>query len=220
VYALPGTKTPQYTMTDAYVAATSNQASQQAITGVGNLTAFMVALSDPNHYGHLLVWKTPQASSVLGPLLAQSKMLSDHAASSQITLLNREGSTVTLGNVLMVPIDGSMLYVCPMYVTSNATKLPILQYQLTEYKNRVGFNTSLLGSLAQVLPGLSAPPSQQQQTLPQLIATAASQWQHAQAALAAKDLGAYQKYVNAYHATSARIQAMVAAQKAHASSGT
>ena len=33
VYALPGTKTPQYTMTDAYVAATSNQASQQAITG-------------------------------------------------------------------------------------------------------------------------------------------------------------------------------------------
>jgi uncharacterized protein len=193
VYALPGSTTPQYTLTDAYVAAAAaSQSSTSVDSGVLNLTGFMVARSDPSDYGELSVYRPPLGTT--GPVQADNKMSSDPTASGQITLLARTGSQVILGNVLMIPINGSMLYVRPMYVSASSNSYPLLKYEITVYKKKVGFASTLIGALAQVLTA-SGGGSQVTtgETANELLIAARGAYQDAVAALAAGNLGQYQK---------------------------
>jgi uncharacterized protein len=194
VYTLPGQSTPQFTLSDAYVTASANGsgAVSSSTTSVYNLTAFMVALSDPNDYGDLYVYRPPPGTTI-GPVQADAKMNADQAASSKITLLNREGSKVLLGNVLMVPLDGSMLYARPMYVTSQSTSFPLLDYMIVVYKDKTGFSSSLAGALAQVLGTPSpTPPTKKGTTAAELYADSQNEYQLAQTALENGQLGLYQ----------------------------
>ena len=195
IYALPGQTSPQFTLTDAYVTATSTSQSSSANSGVLNLTAFMVALSDPGQYGKIEVYVPPLGASILGPLQAASAMNGNPPASQKMSLLHSTGSTVTLGNVLMVPIDGSILYVRPMYVASSSTNIPLLKYELTVYKNHLGFATTLQTAIAQVLSGAPSGGGTQGLTARELLARAHTAYQHALAALAAGELGRYQQLV-------------------------
>jgi uncharacterized protein len=203
VYSLPGSSIPQYTLTDAYVAASSaNQTSSTTTpsSGVLNLTAFVVALSDPNDYGHFVVYRAPPGASTPGPVLADSAMSSYPPASSKISYVDQHGSSVLLGNVLMIPINGSMLYVRPMYVSSVNTNLPLLNYFIAVYKQRRGFAPTLAGVLSQVL-GTAGPTSSSPGHLDtnELIALALAEAQKASAALTAggpNPLGLYQHYTN------------------------
>ncbi len=194
VYTLPGSTKPQYTLTDAYVAAASaTQSTTEVDSGVLNLTGFMIALSDPGDYGQLRVYRPPPGGT--GPVQADSKMSADPTASSQITLLARTGSQVILGNVLMIPINGSMLYVRPMYVSASSNSYPLLKYEITVYKKKVGFATTLLAALGQVLSTSGGSPSTSLgNTANELLI--ASQNEYAKAVTALKDghLGLYQKY--------------------------
>jgi hypothetical protein len=202
VYTLPGETAPSFTLTDAYVASQSNSQSSSSTStvssGVLNLSAFMVALSDVNahDYGKLLVYRPPAGGT--GPVQADSKMNANTAASSQISLLAREGSTVILGNVLMIPIDGSMLYVRPMYVSPTSSSYPQLKYDIVVYRKNTGFATTLGGALAQVLmPGRGAGGTHS--TVNQLLALAQAQFEMATAALKAggeDPLAAYEHHVN------------------------
>jgi uncharacterized protein len=204
VYALPGSKAPQYTLTDAYVAASSaNQTSSTTTpsSGVLNLTAFMVALSDPKDYGKFVVYRAPVGPPTPGPVLADSAMSSYPPASTKISYLDQHGSNVLLGNVLMVPIDGSMLYVRPMYVSSVNTDQPLLNYFIAVYKQRRGFAPTLAGALSQVFGTASQSSSSptHQLTTDELIALALAEAQRASEALTAggpNPLGLYQHYTN------------------------
>ena len=155
IYTMPGTTNPAYTLTDAYVPASAGNGGSSSSTPVLNLSAFMVALSDPSDYGNLYTYVSPHSGTTVGPVQADSQMDANAVASKQITLLNTNGSQVLLGNVLMVPINGSMLYVRPMYVTSTATELPVLAYVIADYNDKVGFAPTLAGTLSEVF-GASA----------------------------------------------------------------
>jgi uncharacterized protein len=200
VYALPGSPVPQYTLSDAYVAASAAGQTSTTSTpssGVLNLTAFMIARSDPKDYGDLTVYRT---TSTPGPVLADSQMSSFPPASTKISYLDQHGSQVLLGNVLMIPINGSMLYVRPMYVSSSSTNLPLLKYFITVYKTKRGFAPTLIGALSQVL-GTGAPsgPSSSRLTVTELLALAQAEYQKALAALQSggpNPLGLYEHFIN------------------------
>jgi uncharacterized membrane protein (UPF0182 family) len=118
---------------------------------VQSLTAFMIATSDSNDYGQLNVYVTPRGTSVTGPVQADSEIQQTSAVSQIDTLLDQHGSQVLLGNNLMVPLDQSVLYIRPLYVSSSSNPLPQLRYVIAVFNQDVGISSTLSGALSQVL---------------------------------------------------------------------
>ncbi len=194
VYAPPGSSIPQYTLTDAYVSAAGTGTSSSANSGVVNLTAFDVAMSDPNDYGQITVYRPRSAAPIDGPLLAEERMVNYKPASSAISLLNTNGSSVILGNVLMVPISGSILYVLPVYVTSTVANVPRLEEFITRYNQSTAFEPTLGQALTRVLGsgGSTSSPGTKGLTIAQLLSHAQTSYTNAQTALRHGDFVAYQ----------------------------
>ncbi len=118
---------------------------------VQGLTAFMIATSNPGDYGDLNVYVTPRGTSVTGPVQADSEIQQTSTVSSIITLQDQHGSEVLLGNNLMVPLDQSVLYIRPLYVSSRSNPLPQLRYVIAVFNQQVAISPTLSGALSQVL---------------------------------------------------------------------
>ena len=71
--------------------------------------------------------------------------------SQEISLLNQNGSSVILGNVLMVPVNQSMLYFRPLYVESSRNQLPVLQKVIAVYGGSGGSQVAMGDTLEQAL---------------------------------------------------------------------
>ena len=116
---LPGEDEQQFVILRPYVPISAEDTRKE-------LAAFMVAVSDEEDYGKLVVYRTPRGD-IDGPALVNSKIQSDPNISRVITLLNRDGSSVDFGDLLLVPVNQSILYVRPMYVVPESTPVPKLQ---------------------------------------------------------------------------------------------
>ena len=101
------------------------------------LTAFMVGKGDPDEYGQLVVFRVEPRGGTDGPALVNSKIQSDPSISRVVTLLNQQGSRVEFGDLLMVPIERSILYVRPLYVVAQSTQVPELQQVIAVLEERV-----------------------------------------------------------------------------------
>jgi uncharacterized membrane protein (UPF0182 family) len=124
----------------------------QSQTKQQNLTAFMTASADPSDYGQLNVYETPPSANVDGPSLIINAIHSNTAISQELTLLNQQGSQVLLGQVQVIPIEQTLLYIQPLYVQSSSNAIPSLKdvivvYDGTAYHSQ---NTSLDAALCQV----------------------------------------------------------------------
>jgi uncharacterized membrane protein (UPF0182 family) len=168
---------------------------------VQGLTAFMMATSDPKDYGRLNVYVTPRGTSVTGPVQADSEIQQNTKAAQTITLLDQHGSLVLLGNNLMVPLDQSVLYIRPLYVTSSSNTLPQLRYVIAVFNQEVGIEPTLAGALSDVL-GSNITPNKPGggktgQTANYYLQRASADYVAAQKALSAGNLGEYQTQVDA-----------------------
>jgi uncharacterized membrane protein (UPF0182 family) len=121
-----------------------------------NLTAWMTASSDwgtgSNPYGTLTVYETPPDQTVDGPGLISSIIHSSPQISSELTLLNQQGSNVELGEVVVVPLDQTLLYVQTIYVESSSNQIPTLKDVVVVYDGKVyhSSNASLDNALCQI----------------------------------------------------------------------
>jgi len=123
-----------------------------------NLAAFMTATSDPGpDYGKLRAFVMPKEQQVDGPLLVHARMLSNTAVSTEVALLGRTGSEVRMGNLLVLPMGDSLLYVRPMYVLASANKVPELQRVIVVSGTRVEIAPTLSQALRQAFG--TAPPT-------------------------------------------------------------
>ncbi len=206
VTALPGSSAQTYTVTDAYVPASQSNSSGSNNL---NLSAFMIATSDPQDYGGLTVYQTPQGT--VGPANADQKIQANPTVSSDITLYDQHGSEVLLGNTLMVPVGQSIIYLRPLYVASSSNPLPQLTDVIGVLGQKVVVKSTLSATLTSLLnvpvstpgnssgggsgttPGSGSVPTAVQQDL----AAAQADYQNALKALAAGDLGGFQSDINA-----------------------
>ena len=92
-----------------------------------NLIAWMAARSDAPHYGDLLVFKLPKERLILGPLQVEAMIDQDTTISRQLSLWDQRGSRVIRGNLLVIPIDESLLYVEPVYLRAEENDIPQLK---------------------------------------------------------------------------------------------
>ncbi len=89
-----------------------------------NMLAWMVARSDAPHYGEVVVYRFPQGKLVFGPQQIEARINQEPAISSQITLWSQQGSQVLRGNLLVIPLEDSVLYVQPLYIQAASSPLP------------------------------------------------------------------------------------------------
>ena len=175
-----------------------------------NLTAFMMATSDLSDYGQLNIYETPRGTSVTGPVQADSEIQQNQKVSSIITPLDQHGSQVLLGNNLMVPLDQSVLYIRPLYVSSTSNSIPQLKYVIAVFNQDVGIEPTLAGALSDVFganvstssasgstSASSGSTAKTGQSASYYLAKASADYAAAQSALAAGNLGLYQTDVNA-----------------------
>jgi uncharacterized membrane protein (UPF0182 family) len=182
------------------------------------LTAFMVARSDPEHYGELVTYEMPRQNRPDGPAIVADAMQSDPVVSELQTLLGTGESTVKLGNLILVPVDDSLVYVRPFYVESNQVRIPELKKVIAFFESNVAIADTLEQALTQLLgevpdldevvtdegevvdvpddPNAPLDPNDvtgtADQRAAQLLEEAQSLFEDAQAALASGDLGEYQ----------------------------
>jgi uncharacterized membrane protein (UPF0182 family) len=118
-----------------------------------NLSAWMVARSDPEHYGQLEVFEFPKQKVVFGPRQIVARINQDQEISPQITLWNQQGSQVIQGTLLVIPIKESLLYVRPLYLKSSDGKIPELKRVIVAYQNRIVMADTLDTALARIFGG-------------------------------------------------------------------
>jgi hypothetical protein len=114
----------------------------------------MVARSDPKDYGKLEAFTMPTEINIKGPSQASNDILGTGDIASQFSLLNQQGSTVVLGNLQLLPIKDSVMYVQPVYVranvsNSNTATFPQFRYVIVWYKNRAFMEGSLCAAVQQ-----------------------------------------------------------------------
>ncbi|MBV8464225.1 MAG: UPF0182 family protein [Acidimicrobiales bacterium] len=195
-----------FSLLDAFVPV-SNQSQIQTMSG------FMIAGCDPGQYGKLTMYVTPRDNPPKGPALVAAQIDATKNVSSTITLLNTQGSTALLGNLLMLPVANSLLYIQPLYVASSRNAVPTLQQVIAAFGNgQPGIGQDLGAALTQVF-GQTVSVAQGTNTgtgtispqVRQLLAAAQQQYQQAQAALSAGNLGAYQNDINGLEADLTQI---------------
>ncbi len=144
---LPGTAQPQvnFVLITPFVPISATGSSQ-------NLTAFMTASSDPGTYGQLRVFPLPPGETVDGPGLISNAIRSNPQISAELTFYNQQSSQVELGEVDIVPIDNTLLYVEPVYVESSTNHIPELRDVVVVYNGQAyhSSNASLDGALCQI----------------------------------------------------------------------
>ena len=118
-----------------------------------NLTAYMTASSDPGTYGQLTLYTMPPNENVDGPLLISNRIRENAEISSEITLYDQHGSQVELGEVDVVPIGQSLLYIQPLYVESTNNYIPALDDVIVVYNGKAyhSGNASLDNALCQIV---------------------------------------------------------------------
>ncbi|MFN2324640.1 MAG: UPF0182 family protein [Gemmatimonadales bacterium] len=121
--------------------------------GKDNLAAWMVARSDGEHYGKLAVFRFPKQSLVFGPQQVVNRINQDTEISRQVSLWDQGGSQVIRGELLVIPIEESLLYVQPMYLRAEGGRIPELKRVVVAYQNRVVMEETLEQGLARLFGG-------------------------------------------------------------------
>ncbi len=92
-----------------------------------NMVAWMGARSDGENYGKLTLYKFPKDKLVYGPLQIEARIDQDSEISQQLTLWSQKGSSVTRGNLLVIPIRDSIIYIEPLYIQAETGQMPELK---------------------------------------------------------------------------------------------
>ena len=124
-----------------------------------NMVSFLVAKSDPGSYGEMVNFELPRDAFVDGPGQIGARINQDPDISREFTLLGQEGSEVIQGNMLVVPIDTSILYVQPIYIRGSSVEaaLPEFKRVVVVFGGRIVMRDTLAGALSAVF-GDAPPP--------------------------------------------------------------
>lgn len=121
--------------------------------GKDNMVAWMAAQSNPSR---MVLYQFPRKELVYGPAQIETRINQDAAISQLLTLWSREGSRVNRGNQLVIPIGQSIIYVKPLYLESETSKIPELKRVIVAHGNRLVMGETLDEALAKLF-GIKAP---------------------------------------------------------------
>ena len=148
VATLPGETSPEFLLVQPFTPRNKD-----------NMIGVMVARSDGAHLGELVVLQLSKQSLIYGPLQIEARIDSDSNISKDLTLWNQQGSQVLRGQMLVLPINDTFLYVEPIYIQSQQARMPQLKKVVLAMGNRIIYRDTYEEALAE-LTGTTAAISQ------------------------------------------------------------
>lgn len=118
-----------------------------------NMIGWLTAKCDLDNYGQLQVYKLPKERTIYGPLQIESRIDQDTQISQKLTLWGQVGSRVIRGNLMVVPIEESLVYVEPIYLQATQSKLPELKRVIFSYKDNIVMSETLHQAISVTFEG-------------------------------------------------------------------
>ncbi|MBW3561378.1 MAG: UPF0182 family protein [Actinobacteria bacterium] len=174
-----------------------------------NMIAWLAGRSDPEHYGELFAVEFPSDQAILGPAQAQARIEQESEIAEYITLRDQRGSQVIRGNLIILPIERSILYVEPLFLENPQAQIPELDQVVLVMGDDVVMAETLEDALAELLRADEVPVEQgpdegddegeeepAEVTIDDLIADMLQAFLDAQEALQQGDLAEYQEQID------------------------
>ncbi|MEG0291554.1 MAG: UPF0182 family protein [Anaerovoracaceae bacterium] len=108
-----------------------------------NMTGLLVARNDGKAYGELMLYKLPKSKVVYGPRQIEAQIDQDTEISKEFSLWNSSGSTYSRGNMFVIPIEDSLLYVEPVYLESTNSSIPEVKRVIVAYGDKIAYKPTL-----------------------------------------------------------------------------
>ena len=124
-----------------------------------NMISWMAARSDGENYGSLIEYNFPKKRLVLGPRQIEAKIDQDPNISQQLTLWSQSGSKVIRGNLIVLPIENSLIYVEPIYLRADNAQLPQLKRVVVAYDDAVVMANTFEAAMNKIFSSAESNPS-------------------------------------------------------------
>lgn len=138
-----------------YIMKLPGEASEEFISSIPftpnskkNMTGLLIARSDGDNYGQLVLYRLPKDKVVYGPMQIESQIDQNTEISKEFSLWNSSGSKYTRGDMFVIPINDSILYVEPVYLeASSETSLPEVKRVIVAYGDKIAYEPTLAEAL-------------------------------------------------------------------------
>ena len=108
-----------------------------------NMTALMIARNDGDNYGQLVLYQFPKSKTVYGPEQIEAQIDQNTEISKDFTLWASNGTTYRRGNLFVIPINTSVLYVEPVYLEAQNSSIPEVKRIIMAYKDQIAYGETL-----------------------------------------------------------------------------
>ena len=108
-----------------------------------NMTGLLVARNDNGNYGKLVLYKLPKNKLIYGPAQIEAQIDQNTEISKEFSLWNSSGSTYTRGDMFVIPIENSLMYVEPVYLESTNSAIPEVKRVIAVYDNKIAYKKTL-----------------------------------------------------------------------------
>ena len=139
IATLPGQTEPEFVLTVPFTP-----------KGKDNLLGMMVARCDGEKLGELVFIELPKQELFYGPMQIEARLNQDQIISKDLTLWSQQGSQVLNGQMQVLPIDGTFLYIQPLYLQASQAKMPQMKKVVMAIGNRMAYADSYEQALAEI----------------------------------------------------------------------
>lgn len=115
-----------------------------------NMTAIMMARNDGDNYGKLMVYKLPKNKTVYGPMQIEAQIDQNTEISKEFSLWNSSGSKYRRGDMFVIPIEESLMYVEPVYLEASNQAIPEVKRVIVAYGDRIAYQPTLAAALEEL----------------------------------------------------------------------
>jgi uncharacterized membrane protein (UPF0182 family) len=152
VAALPGSDQPEFLLMTTFTPRNKD-----------NLIGLMVARCDGDSLGELHFLQLSKQQLIFGPMQIEARINQDQNISKDLTLWNQQGSQVLRGQMLVLPVENTLVYIEPIYIQAAEARMPQLKKVVAAMGNRLIYADTYEDALAQ-LTGQAAPAAKPAET--------------------------------------------------------
>lgn len=108
-----------------------------------NMISWLAGRCDPPHYGELVLYTLPKDTNIYGPMQIEARIGQNPEIAEMTTLWNQNQSRLIRGNLLVIPIDGFLLYAEPFYIVSEQGQIPEFKKIILAYGEKIVIGDNL-----------------------------------------------------------------------------
>ena len=112
-----------------------------------NMIALLVARNDGANYGKLVLFQLPKGNIIMGPSQIDAQIAQNTQISQDFALWENSGSTYSRGNMFVIPIENSFMYVEPIYLRASSGSMPEVKRVIIYYNEKIAYEATLAEAL-------------------------------------------------------------------------